>query len=307
LIRVPAPDRGHKLAFGDSRGNVVVRNWAGDAQSSITRVSDYPIVDLQYVKNYGSPMLFGVSNDGACHCARLEFDHGSASLTKVLSFSLFDAPCTAVSAEFIRCAVAEGPMVLYSYVSAVSAEFIRRDLRADRILHPLRPKAGLARGIHVIEGYRDCLAVIGSQFEFWDLRASFDEPVIAKELDGQPFALRAFDTKRFAIAMTNPQACYLDLDAPDGAQNRLVYETDGIDGIYTQAFAAQPGAMTALAHTRGVNLINLKGQQATLPQKASPEKRLKVSSLLFHESTRTLAFVHDGVWLCAHEISEKRM
>jgi hypothetical protein len=320
LVRVPTADREQKIAFGDERGNVVIKNWGGVSQSAAASATEdraqlatavcplalAPVVDVQYIKNYGVPMVVAASGDGVCHCARVTVEPATASLSKVISFPIFATPVTGG----VRCTVAEGPMILYSYVPNVSADIIRRDLRGDRLLRPLHPKSGVARGIHVIEGYRDCVACITpNHFEFWDLRASFYEPVIAKELEQEVFALRPLDFKRYAIASTVPIACYLDLERPDGVQYRPLFDVDPFEGMATMAFAAQPNVMTALAHTGGITLMNINGTQAALPltPRIGQERRLNSHALLFHETAKSLAFVHERQFLWTVDIIEKRL
>jgi hypothetical protein len=198
-------------------------------------------------------------------------------------------------------------MVLYSHVPAMSTEFVRRDLRSDRLLRPLRPKAGLAQGIHILDGYADCIALIGSQFEFWDLRESFDRPVVETELGYEPFAIKALDSRRYAIVTQHPVPCLLDLEAPEGTQFRPVYDTFDDDTVLTRAFDAHPGAMTAIAHSRGLSLVNLKGPQLTIKTlgRFSNTMNLSISSVLFHGYEKKLACVQDPSILFTTDIKDK--
>jgi hypothetical protein len=302
LIHIPTADRGQKLAFGDEQGNICIKHWSKNVRPSICQMTNVSITDLEYIENYGSPMIFATSQNGACHCIKI--DHEGTSLTKFLSFELYDqlTPCN------VKCTIAKGPMVLYSYIPGISTEFMRRDLRGDRILRPLKPKRGKVKGIHVIEGYSDCIAVIGSQFELWDLRTSFDDPVIMTELEHPPFALRALDSRRYAIATESPFACWLDLQEPASAEYRPVYEIYGDAAAVTKAFDAHPGAMTAIAHSRGLTLMNLKGAQLTINSdgKFHNPLMLNVNGLLFHEYQNTLAFVQDHSSIINLGIKEKR-
>jgi hypothetical protein len=302
LIHIPTPDRDQKLAFGDQKGNLCIRQWSQNVRPIVYQMANAPITDLEYIENSGLPLIFAVSQDGACHCARFA-DKGPSS-TKFLSFDLYEE----LTPSTVRCTIAKGPMVLYSYIPEVSVEFVRRDLRGDRLLRPLRPRFGEPRGIHVHERDSGCIALISSQFELWDLRTSLDAPAMTAELVEAPFILRALDGDRYAIATKKPMACELDLRAPASPQYRPVNPHYDTPGVVVHAFDAHPGAMTALAHSKGLTVMNLTGAQRTITsiRRLPSTVMLNVNALLFHESEMTLAFVHDHDRLGFSKITEER-
>jgi hypothetical protein len=297
LIRLP----GQHMGFGDERGNVVVKKWAARTMAGQLQVSSGAIVDLTYVKNCGSPMLFAASDAGNCYCLRVA---ANWELTQEIAFKAFKVE----GPSPIRQAVAEGPMVLYSWVHGRSREFVRRDLVSDRLLTSLQPSDGAAAGIYVFDNY-SVVATVSSVFELWDLRSGLAKPVISRELGGPAFAIRPFDKDagppcNFAIATASPQVCFLDITKPEGALTRPVYFVNDSSLVRTKAFDVMP-MVAAIGYDSGIVGMTKQGIQNTHPTIRS-SGRPNVSSLLWHDSEKKLAVVHDGSHVTVSQVTEKK-
>jgi hypothetical protein len=201
---------------------------------------------------------------------------------------------------------------MYAFIPGVSKVFARRDMRADRVLEPIRPigatieKTNTVAAVCVLDGFRDCIAVLGPGFEFFDLRESVSVPTHRPEMVGEPFALGFRDpaNAEFLIANRGPpgEVVRMDLRKPEVAKTVPVsaYQAENSPG---KVFAWHPKSLTAMAYDSGVSLIATTGRQLELPV-----KKLGVSSMVFHRTEPKLAYLNGEVYIEVVDIydTEKR-
>ena len=278
-----------KIAFGDKSGSLFVKGWGEEPVVGDLRLTTAPLTDVQFIANRGSPLILSTDTMGSCYCASIESNY-QLSLTAAFTAVPITEPC------HVHAAVSEWPMVMYSYVVG-GDEFHVRDLRADHVLPPIRPKGGPTISLQTLDSFSDYIAVCSTGFEFYDLRASRTNPMIELELFSPAFGVKVQDPSIPVVAIATEQAAVgrLDLRYP-GIRTSAVVFSAGQTDQRMRAFAVQQQAETAaISHQYGITCVHTyNGRQMAIPPLSKLHNHVPNSTaLVYHDSRYSLAFVHD--------------
>jgi hypothetical protein len=275
----------NRIVFGDADGSIFLKGWEEQTAQLGINLARSPITTVQYLKNFGTPLIFAGNDIGDVFFA----DFSGTSMNLKNAFRTIPTVGTAQ----IHHRVSEFPMRLYSYTweSPVIASW---DLRHETELLPIKPKTGPVRCLEVLECYSDYVVVGSDHVEVFDLRESTD-PVIVKELESPPMAVRLVDNSgpTFAVGGCKSWVSLLDLRY-EGMRTSPYFGAHEVDST---AFAASgPGMTAALSHECGITITDLNNwKQETLAKLSRLGNKIPdVSAMLWNETSFSLAFVHEG-------------
>ena len=257
--------------FGDENG-YVTRKTIKDTQPPengfISRkISNEPIASVNYQQNFGYPLLFTATNSGKIFTHfindKFELNFANAFVLQEDGNATGSLPPT----QNYQIEINPFSMHMYTYYKG-GKYFDEFDLRTNQKLNSIKAPDETAVCFRPITKYTDIIALAGESLCIFDLRTSYTEPVITRDLDSPVFSFDILDDNipSFSICSDHTSVGLMDSRYPTGMRTvKLWFSEQSSDETFCFG-TNKDNSIAALGHQTGITCVNLvNGQQTKVP------------------------------------------
>ena len=257
--------------FGDENGYITrksIKESQNPENNFISRkIADDPITSVNYQQNFGFPLLFTATQTGKIFT---HFVNDKFELNFANAFILQDEENMNGSipkAQNYQIEINPFSMHMYTYYKGAKF-FEERDLRTNQKITSIKAPDNRAVCFKPITKYTDIIALAGESLCIYDLRQSYTEPVITRDLDSPVFSFDILDDNipSFSICSDHTSVGLMDSRYPTGMRTVKLWLSEQSSDETICFGTNRDNSIAALGHQTGITCVNLvNGQQTKVP------------------------------------------